>query len=159
MATKKYPRKRLFVDRKIQGALVVHILAYWLLCLVAMSVMLHCSRIVLGLEEMSLSPVGELRLFYSAALVGTLLFLPAVVYNVVRLSHRFAGPMVRLRRAMRELARGVYVEPIRFRDGDFWPELAADFNAVARRIEGPLHDRQSEAIDTAAEDEVPVLQA
>ena len=34
---------------------------------------------------------------------------------------------------MRELANGEDVKPIRFRSGDFWQDLAKDFNTVARR--------------------------
>jgi hypothetical protein len=67
------------------------------------------------------------------------------VYDMLRLSHRFAGPMLRFRRAMRDLGRGEQVEPLRFRDGDFWQEMAAEFNAVLQRVE-----RQR---DEGAEDE------
>ena len=47
-----------------------------------------------------------------------------------------AGPLVRLRRSMRALARGEHVEPIKFREGDFWQEFAEEFNAVAARVQG-----------------------
>jgi hypothetical protein len=137
MATKTYVRKRIFVDPRLQGALVVRIVAYWLLCLAAMAVMLRCFQAVAGVGGVSAGPADDLRLFCSAAAVGTLLFLPLVAVDVVRLSHRFVGPMVRLRRTLRELGCGQRVEPIRFRDGDFWQEVAAEFNAVIERVQGP----------------------
>ena len=62
--------------------------------------------------------------------------LPMVVADVIRVSNRFAGPLVRLRRSMRALARGEHVEPIHFRKGDFWQEFAEEFNAVAARVQG-----------------------
>jgi hypothetical protein len=39
-----------------------------------------------------------------------------------------------LRRSMRELANGKDVDPIEFRDADFWPEVAQEFNAVRARM-------------------------
>jgi len=77
----------------------------------------------------------EMGLFCRCALFSTLGFLPLAVFDMVRLSHRFAGPMVRYRRAMHDLGRGEHVEPLRFRDGDYWQDLATDFNAVLARLE------------------------
>jgi len=57
-----------------------------------------------------------------------------VIVDVVRLSNRFTGPLLRLRRSMRALARGEQVEPIRFRDNDFWHDFAEEFNALAARF-------------------------
>ncbi len=53
----------------------------------------------------------------------------------MRLSNRFAGPMLRLRRSLRALGRGEYVEPLEFRGADFWQEFADDFNSVLRRVQ------------------------
>jgi len=68
-------------------------------------------------------------------LVVSLCLLPLVLVDVVRLSNRFAGPAYRLRRAMRQLAHGEKVQPITFRQGDFWKEFADDFNRIAARLE------------------------
>ena len=42
--------------------------------------------------------------------------------------------MVRLRRSMHDLAEGRDVATIQFREGDFWQELAVDFNRVVGRV-------------------------
>ena len=73
--------------------------------------------------------------YYGAALVASLLLLPIVLIDIVRLSNRFAGPLVRLRRSMRALARGEKVQPIHFRGSDFWQEFADEFNAIAARLQ------------------------
>ena len=44
------------------------------------------------------------------------------------------GPLLRVRRSMRALARGEAVEPIEFRGGDYWKEIADEFNAVRARV-------------------------
>jgi hypothetical protein len=45
---------------------------------------------------------------------------------------------------MRELARGEHVEPIHFRDNDFWHDFAEEFNAVAARVQEDAPQVQSE---------------
>ena len=56
--------------------------------------------------------------------------LPILLLDVLITSNRFAGPLYRLRRSMRALAAGEHVQPVVFRDGDFWHEIADEFNAV-----------------------------
>lgn len=74
---------------------------------------------------------------YGPALIASLLLLPLVIADIVRLSNQFVGPLLRLRRSMRQLARGEYVEPIEFRDTDFWQDFADEFNGVVARIQEP----------------------
>jgi len=132
---KKSLRRHLFVDPKVQGALVLRVILYWFVCLIAISLMLLCWRIVTGPARMFYSHFDDMWFFYGPAAVASLLLLPLVIVDVVRLSNRFAGPLLRLRRSMRALARGEQVEPIRFRDNDFWQEFAAEFNAVVDRFQ------------------------
>ena len=63
--------------------------------------------------------------------MASLLLLPGVIFDLVRLSNRFAGPMFRLRRSMHDLAQGKPVDAVHFRHGDFWQEFADDFNTIA----------------------------
>ena len=72
--------------------------------------------------------------FYGPAAIASFLLLPLVIVDIIRFSNRFVGPLLRLRRSMRALARGEYVEPIEFRDNDFWYDFADEFNAVRARI-------------------------
>ena len=78
---------------------------------------------------------GDIGLYYGPALMASLLLLPLMIVDVIRFSNRFVGPLVRLRRSMRELARGECVGPIEFRDADFWQEIAEEFNAVRDRVQ------------------------
>jgi hypothetical protein len=144
VAGKKNVRKRLFVDVKLQGALLVRLLLYWLMCLFTIGVLMHCYRIVCGIAPTA----DEFEVFFRSAVIGTIAFLPLALYDLMRLSNHFAGPILRLRRAMQELARDEYVDPIRFRKGDFWQEVAADFNAVAELVQAR---RSDQAPDTSRE--------
>jgi hypothetical protein len=72
--------------------------------------------------------------YFGPALVGAVLLMPLVLFDIVRLSNRFAGPLLRLRRSLRALAKGEEVAPLKFREGDFWQDFAKEFNAVAERM-------------------------
>jgi hypothetical protein len=135
MSRVKNMRKQLFVDPKVQGALVLRVLLYWVVCLITITLMLLCWN-VLRTPRMFYTFLDDMWYQYGPALLASFLLLPMVVVDVIRLSNRFAGPLFRLRRCMRALARGEYVEPIRFREGDFWRDFADEFNAVLARVQG-----------------------
>ena len=72
--------------------------------------------------------------FYGPAAIASFLLLPLVILDTIRFSNRFVGPMLRMQRSMRDLARGEEVEPIEFRGSDFWQDFANEFNAVRARM-------------------------
>lgn len=61
------------------------------------------------------------------------MLMPLFIYDTVRLSHRFAGPIVRLRRALNDVAEGKKPVKIKFRDGDFWKDLADEYNILVEK--------------------------
>jgi hypothetical protein len=77
-------------------------------------------------------------------LVATLLMLPIGVLHLIRFTHRFAGPIIRLRNVLNDLADGKPVPELRFRKGDYWHDLADAFNRVrATRAAGEGHPARS----------------
>ena len=147
---KKALRKKLFVDPKVQGALVARVVLYWAVCLCTISMMLLCWRTITGPARMFYTHFSDMWFFYGPALIASFILLPLVVVDIVRLSNRFTGPLLRLRRCMRELARGEHVEPIGFRDDDFWHDIAEAFNGVIQRVQ---NTETHPAEETAAEEE------
>jgi hypothetical protein len=135
MATEKRERKQLFVDPKVQGALILRVVLYWVVCVVTITLMLLCWRIVTGPARPFYTHFDDMWFHFGPALVASFLLLPLVVYDIVQMSNRFCGPLFRLRRCMRALARGEHVAPISFRDGDFWPEFAQEFNTLLARFQ------------------------
>jgi hypothetical protein len=127
-------RKRLFVDYKVQGALINRVLVYWAMCLMTLTLMILCWRILTGPARMFYTHFDDLWFQYGPAVIGSLVLLPLIVFDMVRLSNRFVGPLLRLRRSLRALARGDEVAPLEFREGDFWREFADEFNIVAERM-------------------------
>jgi nitrogen fixation/metabolism regulation signal transduction histidine kinase len=98
--------------------------------------MIFCWRTITEPIDQFFAHFHEVWLFYGPAAIASLLLMPLVAWDVIRLSNRFVGPILRMRRAMKALAQGEQVQPIAFREGDFWREFAGDFNAVAERLQG-----------------------
>jgi hypothetical protein len=128
-------RGQILVDREVQGALMLRVAAYWLFCLLTIALMLMCWNIVTGPPRRFAAIALEIYSRYAPALAASLILLPLVMIDVVRLSNRFVGPIYRLRGALRHLADGQEVRPLKFRDGDYWHELADDFNELAAQVE------------------------
>jgi hypothetical protein len=153
----KAMRKQLFVDPKVQGALVGRAVLYWVVCIITIALMLLCWRIVTGPARPFYTHFDDMWFFYGPAMVASCLLLPLIVVDIVRLSNRFTGPMLRLRRSMRALARGEHVDPIEFRDTDFWQDFADEFNQLLVRVQGPPDE--AEADEEPAEREEAVAEA
>jgi len=128
-------RRHLFVDPKVQGALVIRVVLYWFVSLFAVGVFLLCWRVMEAPKAPLDMHCEDLWTHYGPACLASLILLPLVIVDLLRLSNRFVGPLLRLRRSMRKLARGEYVEPILFREDDFWRDFAEEFNAVVAKVQ------------------------
>jgi hypothetical protein len=123
-----------YIDRTVQGALLARTAIYWMFWLFSVSLMLICWSAFTGPKTRFVELVAELFDRYGPALLASLLLLPIVMMDVLRLSNRFVGPVSRLRAGLKDLAQGKLVRPLNFRDDDYWRELAVDFNEVAARV-------------------------
>jgi hypothetical protein len=128
------PRKHLFVDPKVQRALIVRAVLYMFVCLITISVTSLCWTMITEPSRMLYHDFDSLWVCCRPALVAMLLLLPIFIIDMVQLSNCFVGPLLRLRQSMRALARGENVDPLEFRDADFWQESANEFNAVRARM-------------------------
>ncbi|HET6880534.1 MAG TPA: hypothetical protein VFI31_10290 [Pirellulales bacterium] len=131
---KPFHRKKLLVDRQVQWAFLLRAIGYWLMCMCTVMLLLLFTNMLVEPVRLFAPEADGLWLRIGPTVIGAILFLPVVVYDFLRVSNRLVGPLFRLRKAMRALAAGEHVEPLRFRDGDFWREFADEFNAVARLV-------------------------
>lgn len=128
-------RRTLFlVDRKVQGALALRMVLYWLFCLFSVALMLLCWESLVGPRRSFFVIAGELLHRYGPAFLASLLLLPIALMDVIRLSNRFVGPARRLGESLHTLAEGGDIQPVHFRDNDFWQEMARDLNRVSGRL-------------------------
>jgi len=128
-------RARKYVDRNVQGGLLTRMAIHW-------GVFFFTTAFAYIVVQAIVSPSGAsfLQRIQSSltqfSLLGLLMLtlMPAFLLDVVRFSNRFAGPIVRLRRFLRELGENGEVPPLKFRDDDFWMDVAKEFNVCRERI-------------------------
>lgn len=125
-------RRRIWVD-KFQTRLLLRMVAYCVLYQLSVAV------IVIGWTvfcQFSANGIRPLRWSdFVPSVIGVLCILPMLAYDVIRFSHRLVGPLVRFRRAMREIAAGDPVSLIKLRDGDMLLELRDEFNQMIQALQ------------------------
>lgn len=141
-------RHQLFADRKLQGALLAHTSIYWFYCLFSVTLIAVCWIIFKTEPQTSTELFTQLWLNCGPALLGSVLLLPLVLLDCLRLSNRFAGPMVRMQRVMRELAAGETPPAFELRPGDYWAEFAGNMNVVMDRLREQSSQPVTDAIKT-----------
>lgn len=127
-------RGRLYIDRDVQRALVVQLIKHWLIFVTVLT------GILFALETLSDPQISFSRHFtslwqrHAPLLIVIVALFPVFAYDSIKLSNRFAGPILRLRNALRESAFGAEAKPIHFRKDDFWQDIAASYNVLVERL-------------------------
>lgn len=133
MKTKLAPRDQLFVDSEVQGEFLLRALVYWLIGVVSVGALFVVFRVPTDPHVWLSGDVWKNWTILAPVLLVSLLLVPAIAYDMARLSNRLAGPVSRLRDSLRRLSRGEQVAPLDFRQDDFWRSFAAEFNQLAAR--------------------------
>jgi nitrogen fixation/metabolism regulation signal transduction histidine kinase len=132
MATPR--RKKHFVDAVVQGSLARRILVHWLVFLLVATL----ASFLLQVLSDPFRPLAEhaknLWWTHGPFLLVMVFLLPVFVVDTIKISHRFAGPVYALRRAIREIVQGKPARKLKFRRRDFWHDLADDYNAMLLRL-------------------------
>lgn len=129
-------RKTKYIDPAVQGALVRRLVLHWL----AFTTITTLAVIGLQWFEDPFTSFGNtLRQAwdsYGAVVLILACLAPVFIYDSIKLSSRFTGPIHRLREGLSTMASGQAASTLTFRDDDFWHDLAEDFNRVAERLRG-----------------------
>ena len=133
VAKKKFERKKLLVEPKTQIALISRLWLYWVSSVITL---LALHSIVLAVPRIFDIPTNNTWLQFLPVVIASLMFVPVITYDMLKLTNRLIGPIFRLRRELRRLAAGERVEPLTFRKGDLWYGFSEDFNLVLARLQG-----------------------
>ncbi len=149
-------RQKSYIDPKVQGALVRRFLLHWLLFVLTAFVLLCVWQVLVSGDPVNgfANVMGEVLTSHLPVFVALISLLPVFILDTVKLSNRFAGPVVRLRDKLSDVADGKPIKPLNLRKGDFWQELADNFNRAAERMsEKPTPQRSAtrDACDEPAE--------
>jgi methyl-accepting chemotaxis protein len=147
-------RRKMFVDSSVQGALVARVTMYWVHFLVAVAFLTTCWVVYTGNARNSGELAARVWQYCGPPLIASLLLLPLVILDCIRITNRFVGPLIRLRRGMRELAEGQEPQPILFRKHDYWQDLATDFNNVCREVQTIRESHVDSVTDQESSEEI-----
>ena len=131
---KKNKRFQLLVDPITQKSLLMRATFYWMTSLTLMGLLMS---IQIGLAHSSLTFDEKFAKVLEAigpAMLAALFLLPLFLFDCVRFSNRFAGPIRRIRGHLKQLAETGKTEELKIRQGDFWCDLAEEVNRVAERM-------------------------
>ncbi len=127
-------RKKTFVDPKVQGALVRRLVLHWCAFIAVAAIVAFCLQVLSN----PFTPIREhaqnVWWTHGPFLMVLVFMLPVFILDTIKLSHRFAGPIYRMRQTIRSLAKGGAYSPMKFRDHDFWQGMAEDFNQMVERL-------------------------
>ena len=141
-------RTKHFIDSNVQGALARRILFHW----VAFMAVAFLVSFILQVLANPFRPISahlqDMWYTHGPFLLVMVFLLPVFIVDSIKLSHRFAGPIFALRRAIREVAAGAAPRRLKFRRRDFWQDLAADYNAMLARL-GAFDNEPTESTEPA----------
>lgn len=156
----KNTRKRLFVDAKVQGSLVRQLAMHWALaCFLIFLYLFTLQTFAHGFTLSFQENLSMLWRQYGMLLLVILVISPVFIYDSIKLSNRFVGPMIKFRRALGKLAKGEDTGDITFRENDFWKELTEDFNVIADELKNRRDGSTSPAEESNDEELEPVESA
>jgi hypothetical protein len=127
-------RQRLFVDVNVQGAIARRLGLYFVSAIVFMVLPSAVARTFQAPERLFFTHLHDVAVEYGPLLLTLLAMAPFVFYDALKLTHRFAGPVFRLRRQLARFDNGEPIVRLEFRDGDFWQDLAVLANALLERV-------------------------
>ena len=127
-------RQRFWIDRRVQGVLIGRVILYWIVAVTYVGLGAACSQFY---EHPTWSTTKHATELFAQAwpwIPSLILFVPLVMYDIVRLSNLFAGPIYRLKQHLAELSHDASCRPLSFREDDYWKELAEPINALQTEI-------------------------
>jgi nitrogen fixation/metabolism regulation signal transduction histidine kinase len=146
MNTNNPRRKKHFIDASVQGALARRIILHWLVFLAVGSLVAFVLQVLSNPFRPLANHAQDMWWTHGPFLLVMAFLLPVFIVDTIKLSHRFAGPIFALRKAIREIAHGESPRRLKFRRRDFWHELADDYNSMLEKLE-VLEDNKDSSED------------
>ena len=128
-------RKNTYVDASVQGSLLRRIVYHWVIFFGLAGLSAIFVQAFLGDTQLSLSTrIQSAAESYGFFVLVVFAIFPAFLLDTIRFSNRFVGPIVRLRRQLRELGTRRSTPSMEFREDDFWMEICSEFNIVRKVV-------------------------
>ena len=129
-----HKRRIILIDKEVQLMVGGRVVIYW--CAAILFVILPLTFLKTFTEPGTLLVNNIMNVVsnHSPVFLIMLAFLPLAVYDSIKLSHKFAGPIYRLRKDLDRLQQGEDVE-FSFRKNDFWTDIPDSLNNLVSKID------------------------
>lgn len=128
-------RNRVWIDRPVQGVLIGRVILYWICGLTYVGVGSACFQYYQHPDWTFSRHWVQLLSQWGPWLPCIVLVMPLVVFDVLRLSNLFAGPIYRLRQHLSQLTENLDdCPPLKFRKDDYWQDLVKPINGLQSEI-------------------------
>jgi len=138
-STTNIKRRKALIDPEVQGGVLKKIAVHWILFFICNAIGLTIwIRLFEQPDADWTQTIGDTFRRFLPFFVITMALIPAFVWDTLKLTNRFAGPIHRLRSALADANAGRAVTPLQFRTNDYWKEIAQNFNSVLERGNIPM---------------------
>lgn len=122
-------RQKRLID-PLQLKIAYRVIGYWILYQFAVWNTLFCWHLVRHGQGSIVSQYIEFSVEYAPILVCFLLYLPAFAWDAMKILHRVAGPVYRVRQTVQDVAAHRPVRMVTLRRGDQLEQLRDDVNSM-----------------------------
>lgn len=126
-------RRQMWIDEDVQGAIVWRVSVYWSACFLLVTIPLVWTAIWQDPSRTFVEHMGPVWQRFGPVYVCLFMLLPIILWDALRLSHRIAGPILRVRRQLVQMNSGQPYSELHFRGSDFWQEMADQVNSLGRK--------------------------
>lgn len=127
-------REQLLIERDVQLTLISRALLYGAACMTYFTVIQFFTQASNQPESPALETLLSLTDEAIYWVPGFFMLGPLMVYDMLRVTNRIAGPIFVLRRELNGLNKGENGRPLKFRNDDYWDSLASEFNAAREEL-------------------------
>ncbi|MCE9636856.1 MAG: methyl-accepting chemotaxis protein [Planctomycetes bacterium] len=135
MTEPKFKRSKILVDPEFQIGLSLEMVGWTYVYFLAFALVANLSSLIALVsaaptDSTYLAALDQLRGFARYVVLPMGITFVAIAVHGVYLTHRIAGPIIRLKRTMREIAARRLPAPITLRPKDHFQDLADEMNAA-----------------------------
>jgi hypothetical protein len=155
----KFKRTRLWVDSPLQWRLMGRLTLYLVACSLVLFHVAFFYDILANLPEVLNRGVLEFYVDFFARqtplYIALIVVLPIFLYDMIKFSNRFAGPLYRFRRTMEAMIAGKPVTPVKIRKRDLHRDWLPTFNALIGKWNGMRTARAAQVAEDVSADPAP----
>lgn len=136
MSARDRKRSTRYVNSLLQGHMMWRMAMYWVIYNAALIAVIVGEKLMRLVPEMISGKstlgfgqfVSEFMFESRVLMVAMVVFCPVLIWDMLKFSHRIAGPIYRFRRALESHVSGGPLKTVSLRDGDLMGDFQGTFN-------------------------------